>query len=645
MEFFSCEQLKKSFDREVIFEDISISFSSHGITSIMGPSGCGKSTLINCLLGLEKCQGNIKFQGKIIKNFDEFRNRYTGIIFQSFHLLEYLTVKENITLFDSSNNFNKVIKMLDLEDKLNYKVSLLSGGEKQRVAIARTLMKDPLVIFCDEITGSLDEGNAKGIMRYLKKISKDKLIINISHNHSLVNQYSDEIIKFNNKKIQYIGKQINYISNKGKRHRLSFFKLMVSGNYFMKKSLFKIILSSFSLSISLALIGIIVNMNISLNIYFNKFKSSSLDYNILELAMKRETKIENTSFSLTKQTRPSRDDLNKIEHLIYKCDIGYNFSNLLNSYTLLTNNNKQIKVNFLPCLDSSIKSYNQIITNRKGYELLENSSVLFQVKRNIDYISDTNQVTTDYLDLQIQFNVIKINEELEFMQEPTFYYSYSLMEEYLFSIHLDNLSKKMNRDISLGQRIIFYNYENDFYDTGSIYLFCKEFQNIESLIASINDFKMVSDQFECSSRSLNKYKLINNLFQSILNAIEIFLILSLIISIFLLGLCVDSLIIDEQKEIGIYKSIGIKKKQVNSIINYQVFILLIVSFCLALVIKLTSYSFIEKYFYMLNLTDKSQIFYENTFTIIGLFGLGFLLSNFGKFLVNKISISKVLKEE
>ena len=645
MEFFSCQHLKKSFDQEVIFEDISISFSDYGITSIMGPSGCGKSTLINCLLGLEKCQGSIRFQGKAIDNFDDFRNRYTGIIFQNFHLLEYLTVKENITLFNHSNKFDSIVKMLDLQDKLNNKVCLLSGGEKQRVAIARTLMKDPLIIFCDEITGSLDEENAKTIMAHLKEISKDKLIINISHNQSLVDQFSDEIIRFNDKKIKYVGKHINNVSKNGKKRKLSFFKLLVSGTYFMKKSIFKIILSSFSLSISLALLGIILNINISLTNYFDNFKSSCLDYNILELTMKRETKIENTSFSLTKQTRPSRKDLEKIEHLIYQCDIGYNFSNLINSYTLLTNNNKPLKVTFLPCLDKSIKSYNQIITNRKGYELLENSNVLFQVKRNVDYISETNQVTTDYLDLQIQFNVIKVNEELELMQEPIFYYSYSLMEEYLFSINLENLSKKMKKDISLGQRIIFYNYDNDFYDTGSIYLFCKESKNIESLIRSINDFKIVSDQFECSSRSLNKYYMINNLFQSVLNAIEIFLTLSLIISVFLLGLCVDSLIVDEQKEIGIYKSIGVKKKQVNSIINYQVFVLLLASFSLALVIKLISYTFIEKYFYMLSLTNKYQLFYENTLSVVGLFGLGFLLSGFGKILVNKITISKVLKEE
>ena len=113
MNFFSCKNLSKSFNQEKILEDINISFPSFGIVSIIGHSGCGKSTLLNCLLGLEACEGTIYFKGKKIKSFDEFRNKYTGVIFQNFHLFEYLTVKENITLFGKSKNYKKNNKSIE----------------------------------------------------------------------------------------------------------------------------------------------------------------------------------------------------------------------------------------------------------------------------------------------------------------------------------------------------------------------------------------------------------------------------------------------------------------------------------------------------------------------------------------------------
>ena len=167
MDFFVCKHLAKSFNSHVIFSNISLSFPSKGLISLVGPSGCGKSTLINCLLGIEKCEGEIFFQENKITDFDKFRNKFATIIFQNFNLFEFLSVEENITFFAKSKDFNKIVKLLKLEDKLDQEVRYLSGGEKQRVALARSLMKDPLIIFCDEVTGSLDLENEIIIMNFL----------------------------------------------------------------------------------------------------------------------------------------------------------------------------------------------------------------------------------------------------------------------------------------------------------------------------------------------------------------------------------------------------------------------------------------------------------------------------------------------
>lgn len=645
MSLFSCRKIKKNFEKEVILEEVNIDFPSHGIVTIMGPSGCGKSTLINCLLGLETFDGKVYFLNQEIKNFEEFRNKYAGIIFQKFYLFEYLTVKENIELFKNKSELTKVIKLLDLKDKLNRKVSLLSGGEKQRVAIARTLMKNPRIIFCDEITGSLDEKNANKIMKYLKKISEEILIINISHNKLLADKYSDLVLTFKDKKINHFSSQeIDFKKSKNLK-KLSLKSLLISSENFMKKSIYKIILSSFSLAISLSLFGIVLNINRSLSNYFDEYKKSNLDYQVIELSINKETKVENTSFSLVKQTRPTQKELDKITHLTKNCFYGYNFANLLNSYTLLTCNNEKISFEFRPTLSSEIKSYNQLITNEKGYELLRSNNVLYQNKRSIEYINSKNEIINDVVDLNIQFKVIKINHEMSFMQEAIFYYSYSLMEEYLCSIKLDNLTKELNKPTSLGQRIILYNYDGDFYDTGSIFLMCKDKNKVEEIYKKINKVDFFDTKMTCTNRSLEKYYLLNNLLSSITNAVDIFLFLSLVISLFLLGICINSLIIDEQKEIGVLKSLGILKKQVNHIIKIQVNTILLISFLFSFSFKLLVYYFINLKIPFLNLLNYNSLIFENSIVLYLLIIIGFIFTKIGQFMVNKIKISNVLREE
>ena len=101
MTFFGCRNFSKSFDKDLIFENVNLSFPECGIISIMGKSGCGKSTLIKCMLGIKKSEGEVIFQDKVVKDFSSFRNKYTGLIFQNFNLFEYLSVEENIKTFSN----------------------------------------------------------------------------------------------------------------------------------------------------------------------------------------------------------------------------------------------------------------------------------------------------------------------------------------------------------------------------------------------------------------------------------------------------------------------------------------------------------------------------------------------------------------
>ena len=265
MSFFGCKHLSKKYGNEVVLEDISLSFPSNGLVFLKGESGSGKSTLVYCLMGIEKSEGEVYFNDELIKDFEKFRKEHTSIIFQNFYLLDELTVEENINVL-YQNIDKSLIDNLGLTKLLKKKVKYLSGGEKQRVGIARALSSSPDIIFADEITGSLDEENSLIIMDMIKKISKDKLVIMISHNEELVKKYADYIIKLEKKlDVTFFEDKIKKSSSFSK---ISFKTKILNSLELMRKSISKIFLSIFSLVISFSLLGIILNISYSFSSYF-----------------------------------------------------------------------------------------------------------------------------------------------------------------------------------------------------------------------------------------------------------------------------------------------------------------------------------------------------------------------------------------
>lgn len=194
---------QKSLKENYVLKDINLKIDHLGIVSIFGPSGCGKTTLLNLISGLDKTtSGEVLIDN--IKPDDEFRLNNIGLVFQDFALIERASVLDNLKMIDSSlsdEEIDKVLKELRIDHLKERRVSHLSGGEKQRVSIARAILKNPKFIICDEPTGNLDSGNSRIVMDILKILSKKYLIIIVSHNLELVNQYSDRIIYMEDGKI------------------------------------------------------------------------------------------------------------------------------------------------------------------------------------------------------------------------------------------------------------------------------------------------------------------------------------------------------------------------------------------------------------------------------------------------------------
>lgn len=230
----------KSGTTTLALNDVNLKFPEKGLISIVGKSGSGKSTLLNIIGGLDKAdEGKILLNGNDVLNFkgkmlDSYRNTYLGFIFQDYNLISNLNVLENLEIAlelqkkkNNNNQVENILKQVGLTGYEKRKINELSGGQKQRVAIARALIKEPQIILADEPTGNLDSGTSEEIFELLKEISKNKLVILITHDYESSKKYADGICEISDGVI--VVNSVDEVSNyekklKFKKGKLSFLK-------------------------------------------------------------------------------------------------------------------------------------------------------------------------------------------------------------------------------------------------------------------------------------------------------------------------------------------------------------------------------------------------------------------------------------
>ena len=190
------KDIKKKYNDQEVLRGIDLKIDKNEFVVILGASGSGKSTLLNILSGLEKSDsGEVVYDNESISDYSEkqltkFRKDKIGFVFQQYYLLNNLTIEQNVKVganLADNKEYVDIIKDLGLEDKLSKYPNELSGGEQQRVSIARALAKKPTVLFLDEPTGALDEETGRKILEYLLKL-KDKshfTMIMVTHNENI----------------------------------------------------------------------------------------------------------------------------------------------------------------------------------------------------------------------------------------------------------------------------------------------------------------------------------------------------------------------------------------------------------------------------------------------------------------------------
>ena len=300
------KNIKKRYDigdsHVQALDGVSIDFRECEFVSILGPSGCGKTTLLNIVGGLDRySEGDLLINGKSTEDFkdrdwDTYRNHSVGFVFQSYNLIPHQTVLANVELALTLSGISKAerrrrateaLEKVGLGDQLNKKPNQMSGGQMQRVAIARAIVNDPYILLADEPTGALDTQTSVQIMEILKEIAKDKLVIMVTHNPELAEEYSTRIVRLRDGKV--IDDSMPFTAptateevvrktdvKKGKKTSMSFwtaFSLSLN-NLMTKKG--RTFMTSFAGSIGIIGIALILALSNGINIFIAAVQEDTL---------------------------------------------------------------------------------------------------------------------------------------------------------------------------------------------------------------------------------------------------------------------------------------------------------------------------------------------------------------------------------
>ena len=355
---------------------ISINFRKSEFVSILGQSGCGKTTLLNIIGGLDRyTSGDLIINGKSTKQFkdkdwDAYRNYSIGFVFQSYNLIPHQTILSNVELALTISRVSKkerrerAIKALEdvgLKEQIHKKPNQLSGGQMQRVAIARALVNNPDIILADEPTGALDTKTSVQIMEILKEISKNKLIIMVTHNPELAEKYSSRIIKIldgvitddSNPYEQEINPQTDKIKRRTSMKFFTAFRLSLN-NLMTKKG--RTILTSFAGSIGIIGIALILSISNGVQNYINKVEEETLSSYPITI---QESTVDMSSMIQNLMGESSESSENHEDGKIYSTDIMNEMISTLSS-KMESNNLKELK-QYIETTENDIKNYSNAI--------------------------------------------------------------------------------------------------------------------------------------------------------------------------------------------------------------------------------------------------------------------------------------------
>ncbi|MCQ2801711.1 MAG: ATP-binding cassette domain-containing protein [Bacilli bacterium] len=619
MSVFLLDNICKSFSNgkqiNTVLKNINLSFPKSGLFSIVGKSGCGKSTLLNILMGIEKpTSGKIYFNGKDIskmndKEFSRYHLCGVSLVFQHYNLFNHLTAFENVILAQEIADKSKkeltekakeLFARFHIENLMSRKVSNLSGGEKQRIAILRSLISNPDAILCDEPTGALDVENSREIMEILREISREKLIIMVSHNKNLVEEFSDYILTLKDgeivdNKYQNNEKQIETKKNTKIRYSSKWKSKFIRHNlkHNIKKNIFSIIACTLSFSAMFISVG------------FSEGSKSSQDDALKQnlsigFATASESKfveIDGSPLLFEKTVKPNVDLVDKyfsdFKSIRYEENISYFICNYPACYF------NEIKVNnfeMVPLYDSTLESFgkemlvkghpcsgnlDEIIVNEEFEKELNcdalNKIIIINNDSSINYQTGDEKLpfVKDTLNFTKRMKIVGVIHEFSFLNTPKIYFSYKGAKEFLKNEVMENASN------IVGQRITYFDYlenckNDDPVASYSSYLFITDINEIEPFFKRLN--KMKEEPLQITSKPFETKETYSTFINSFSSTLVIFVIIAFAGINFILGMISLSTFLENRKNTAILTCLGARNSSIYAIHLIENYLIIFLSF-------------------------------------------------------------------
>lgn len=573
------KKLTKKYENKTIFNKISLTFPNQGLYSIIGESGCGKSTLLNLIGCLdEEYEGEMFFDGHNYRIEANNIRKKIGIIYQNYNLLEDLSVKDNIMIslkikgLVDDKIIEKTCEKLNLStDLLNKKAKVLSGGEKQRVALARILVTKPKIILADEPTGSLDSSNGNKVLEYLKEVSKDTLVILVTHNKDLAYKYSDDVILF---------ESLNGYDKRDKKRKYDYKENKDNSNFLILKSHFKSNAFRHMLS-CIALVVSFVFSSFSLSFFLNatplleNVSSNYVDKDVFSISKTFSHKIDNSFFSLTTVERPTFDELKSLSKILPPIDFYYSLNPFvpeiidINDYTILN-------VSFVPCFVPM--ESNEVIINSLLFKEMKEEKIFFDIEKSY-FIEDQGYSFSH----RFSYEIKSVVEEVGLLNTKKIYYNYFNMYNLLDSyITRDKSPIELIKEAKSDEELSSY----------KMLMHLKSKQNVSLLYEIINrgitNYEITSNAYSIDA---TLYQIADAL-KLVLTMFEIIISISCFAIVFFL---VVSLLNDYTKEKAILLSLGKNRKSFFTLYLQEILIVLLCSFVIGVITLIFLKQLIQKF--------------------------------------------------
>ena len=625
MSVFILENITKSFivnkTENVVLNDINISFPDSGLVSIVGKSGSGKSTLLNILMGIEKpTKGKVFFRRKNIakfndKKFSKFHLDGVSTVFQHYNLFDDLSALANVILPLKMKGVNhkkaKTVAMdefrkLGIEELATRKVKNLSGGEKQRIAILRSIITSPNAILCDEPTGALDVKNSREIMGILKNLSKNRLVIMVSHNKELVDEFSDYIIQLKDGKIidsnlpKQEGKEAKSKSEKVK-YKSDWIGTFLRQN--LKKNLGKNLFSVLSCSVGFASLFLCIGFLVGSESSHEEALTKNLSIGNASVSKVESVEITDSPLTYQKNVRPELSEVDAELSDFSTVRIEENISYFISSCaTCSFNENNFNNFQMVPLYDFSLQSYGsellvegkcgndnfeEIIVNQEFADLLGGNvlgkTVVVKNSASTNYktYDEENPFIKDQLIIEKPMNIIGVIKEFPFLNSPKVYYSYKGGRDFLKGQFMENLS------YYLGYSYTYYDYlldcdPDDAVSSYSSYIFLTDLSESKEFFTRIKNLK--NSSLEITSTVADIKETYITFISSFSKTLLVFSGIAFIGINFILGMISLSSFLQNRKNTAIMTCLGSRNSSIYNLHLYENYIVIAVSFLLSLFI-------------------------------------------------------------